>query len=92
MFIILFLILWTALSIWWFVKNLGNKHGGPDPWYIWVLGAPVLLIALVFGNIGHFVWLVKMIPWIWRNHNDIQRLRNCMDDPNSGKYMDIRRM
>ncbi len=44
--------LWTISSIWYTFMHLGDKnHAGPDPWYIWVLGAPVLAIAWALGHV-----------------------------------------
>jgi len=51
--------LWTVGSIWYAFIHLGDKnHQGKDPWYIWLLGAPVLAIAWVLGKI---IWLKRKL-------------------------------
>ena len=53
--IIVIVTVWTVAGIWYAFCYLGDKNRpGRDPWYIWVLGAPVLAIVYV---IGFFTWL-----------------------------------
>lgn len=41
---------WTVSSIWYAFCHLGDKNRtDPDPWYIWVLAAPMLTIAYAIG-------------------------------------------
>lgn len=43
---------WTVAGIWYAFCHLGDKNRpGRDPWYIWVLYAPVLAIAYMIGSI-----------------------------------------
>jgi hypothetical protein len=51
-YILLALVLWTIASIWhffWSWNKYGKTGHEPDPWYIWVFGAPVLGIACIAG-------------------------------------------
>lgn len=41
------LLVWTVAGIWWFIANIGNKHGGPDPWWVYVLSAPLMLLIYI---------------------------------------------
>jgi len=53
--IIVGLMLWTIASVWYFLSHLGDKHNqDKDPWYMWVLGSPMLLIAVVVGLTTRF--------------------------------------
>lgn len=53
--IILAVIVIVTVCIWYTFCHLGDKNRpGRDPWYIWVLAAPVLAIA---SAIGFFVRL-----------------------------------
>lgn len=69
-YICTFLLLWTIASVWWFLRNLGNKCGGPDPWWVWVLGTPTLVIACAIGLIGGTISAIKTCfsktekPWM----------------------------
>ena len=48
--VIAIVTVWTVSSIWYAFCHLGDKNRpGRDPWYIWVLAAPVLAIASVIG-------------------------------------------
>lgn len=50
---------WTVSSIWYAFCHLGDKNKPDlDPWYIWVLGAPVLAIACLIGTVR---WLIEKI-------------------------------
>lgn len=52
--ILLFLILWTVAGIWRFfisLNELGKIGNDPDPWYEWVIAAPILLIAWIVGRL-----------------------------------------
>lgn len=52
MFIITFLFVWTICSIWYFIKNLGRKHG-PETTIEKILDVilcpPAFAIAAMFG-------------------------------------------
>ena len=45
-----FILLWTAVSVWWFIVHLGDKWR-KDTVIDVVLAPPALLLALVFGLI-----------------------------------------
>lgn len=55
LWVLAFMLVWTAGAVWWFIRDFGNKHKPKgDPWYIWVLGAPLLPIAMIFGLIERY--------------------------------------
>lgn len=46
------LLIWTIISILYVISRLGEKNNPePDPWYIWVLGMPALILAYLFGTL-----------------------------------------
>lgn len=52
------ILIWTILSIAWFIKSLGN-YQKEDEWYDYVLSPPVLIIAYMIGAIGAIIDVVK---------------------------------
>ena len=48
---IMFIVVWTILSIWYFISRLGDKNK-PEPWYAVMLMPPVLLIAAIIGKLN----------------------------------------
>jgi hypothetical protein len=53
LYFILFLILWTVVSVWWFFYNLPNKNK-PGRWYQWIFAPPCLAIAFIVGKVIKF--------------------------------------
>jgi hypothetical protein len=56
------LLVWIGIDIAWFIRNIGNKTGPAEPWYVWVLGAPIMAIALVFGQLNHLFQDLMKLP------------------------------
>lgn len=52
------IIIWTILSITWFLQGMGNKFG-EDKWYDYLLSPPVMIIAYMIGAITLVINLVK---------------------------------
>jgi hypothetical protein len=46
--IVVFLLVWTGVSIAWFLMNLGNKHG-KSAWWEHLFVPPVYALAAVMG-------------------------------------------
>lgn len=46
--VIAFLFLWIVAAVWLLISEMGNKHG-KSPWWHWVVGAPIIVIAPIFG-------------------------------------------
>lgn len=47
-YVLMFVAVWTVVSIWWFTHNLGNKYM-KDRWYDKILATPVVIIAYIVG-------------------------------------------
>lgn len=62
-------ILWTILSIIYVITNLGNKNK-PDPWYVWFIGLPALVMAYLYGVI--FVSIPNKVEK-YRKENSIKK-------------------
>lgn len=56
--ITLVILIWTILSITWFLLSMENKFG-EDKWYDYVLSPPVLIIAYMIGAIASVIDVVK---------------------------------
>ncbi len=61
-YLVVVIVVWTAISVAWFFANLGNKHGTRSPWWEWVIGTPALVIATALG-----------LYFRWRESQEIKR-------------------
>jgi hypothetical protein len=59
-------IVWSILSIIYVITHLGDKtNPDPDPWYIWVLGMPVLILSFCYGIL--FIGIPKKVEKWFKN-------------------------
>jgi len=53
------IILYTVISIWYFLKHLGDKNK-PEPWYAIVVLFPVLVIAYTYSVTAKFIKWIRL--------------------------------
>ena len=53
-YIVVFLIVWTIASVWYFIANMGcaKIQGHREPWWSWFFAPPAICIAFVVGIYG----------------------------------------